>query len=73
MKPYSTNDLSLTAYLMIRGCKLMSAKKLGTTFRFTVDLGELEQGAVEVDFINSEASKFDAAVRDLKKIMFGGG
>lgn len=73
MKPYNTNDLSLTAYLMVRGCKLVAAKKLGQTFRFTVDLGEFTQEEVEVDFINSEASKFDAAVRDLKKIMFGGG
>jgi len=73
VNPYTTNDLSLTAYLMTRGCKLLAARKIGASFRFTIDLGKFDQSTVEVEYINSEAAKFDSAVRDLKKIMFGGG
>jgi hypothetical protein len=70
IKSFSTNDLSFAAYLMMRGCPLVSAKKLGKSYSFTLDLGSLEVDRLKVEFINSESSKFDAAVRDLKKIMF---
>ena len=67
---FTTNDLSFTAYLMMRGCSLLVAKKLGKTYHFTVDLGEFTEQRAKIDYINSESAKFDAAVRDLKKIMF---
>jgi hypothetical protein len=73
MKQFNTNDLSLAAYLMMRGCPLMAAKKLGKTFRFTLDIGERNEQSLKIEFINSESARFDAAVRDLKKIMFSGG
>jgi hypothetical protein len=73
MKQFITNDLSFAAYLMMKGCSLMTADKLGKTFRFTIDIGENSSQTLKIQFINSEAAKFDAAVRDLKKIMFSGG
>lgn len=72
-KQFTTNDLSFAAYLMVRGCALMSAKCRGKTYSFTVDLGERGEHNMKVEYVNSESAKFDAAVRDLKKIMFSDG
>ena len=69
---FSTNDLSFTAYLKMRGCKLISAKKLGTTYKFTLDIGERSAEKIKIEYVNSECAKFDAEVRDLKKILFSG-
>ena len=69
----STNDLSLTAYLIMRGCRLISAYQRGRTYKFTISIGEYTEQQLHADYINSESRKFDAAVRDLKKIMFSGG
>jgi len=70
---FTTNDLSLAAYLVMRGCELRHAKQLGKTFQFILDLGAHREHTLQADFINSEARRFDSAVRDLKKIMFSGG
>jgi hypothetical protein len=70
---FVTNDLSLAAYLVMRGCELKTAKQLGKTFKFIIDLGDFRAQTLQADFINSEARRFDGAVRDLKKIMFSGG
>jgi hypothetical protein len=69
---FVTNDLSFTAYLMMRGCILISANKLGRSYKFVLDLRDFTQQKLKIEYINSESAKFDAAVRDLKKIMFSG-
>jgi hypothetical protein len=69
---FSTNDLSFAAYLRMRGCKLVSARRLGRTYKFTLDLNGEAADHYKIEFINSEATKFDASVRDLKKIIFSG-
>lgn len=69
----TTNDLSLTAYLVMRGCRLVSAQQLGRSYKFVVNIGDFTEQRLQADYINSESRKFDAAVRDLKKIMFSGG
>jgi hypothetical protein len=69
---FTTNDLSLTAYLVMRGCTLIDARQMGKSYKFTLDLGNSNKHKMQADYINSESRKFDAAVRDLKKIMFGG-
>ena len=70
MKEFITNDLSFTAYLMMNGCKLLDARKMGKSYKFSVDIGDEDAGRLKIQYINSESSKFDASVRDLKKILF---
>jgi len=70
---FVTNDMSFTAYVIMRGCKLVDARKLGTTYKFTLDLGDEVKNRLQADYMNSDVRRFDAAVRDLKKIMFSGG
>ena len=70
---FTTNDLSLAAYFIMRGCELRTARKLGKTYKFIMDLGDRRAPTLQADFINSEVRLFDGTVRDLKKIVFSGG
>jgi len=70
---WETSDLGTAAFVHMLGLKL-----LGTTrgaggrfvFRF-VDPEERGPG-YQVDYLNSECRKFDAAVRSLKKLCYDG-
>lgn len=69
-KTFVTNDFSMSAYLFMRGKHLVKASKDGATFRFEfVDDGEIE--SLTMEYIHSESSKFDDAVRKIKKIIYG--
>jgi len=70
MNEFVTNDLSFTAYLMMRGAQMVKAKKLGKTYKFILDLGTMSIEQLKVAWINSECAEFDSRVRDLKKILF---
>jgi hypothetical protein len=71
-KHFTTNDLSFTAYLLMKGCKLVSAKALGRSYQFVIDTQDKNTQQLKIEYINSESAKFDSWVRDLKKIMFSG-
>ena len=69
VEEFVTNDMTLAAYLKIRGCKLIKARKLGDSFKFIFEKPEsIEQ--LQVDLANSEIVRFDAAVRDLKRVVY---
>lgn len=69
IEEFVTNDMTLAAYLKIRGCKLIQARKLGDTFKFIFEKPEnIDQ--LQVDLANSEIVRFDAAVRDLKRVVY---
>ena len=67
-----TNDLSFAAYLHMCGFNILEAKRLGKSFKFRIDLGDEVDSVVKLLYVNSESAKFDASVRDIKKILFGG-
>jgi hypothetical protein len=67
---FVTNDLSFTAYLMMHGCQLIDAKRLGKTYKFILDLGDRNAEKLKIEYVNSESAHFDSSVRDLKKIIF---
>jgi hypothetical protein len=68
---FSTNDLSLAAFMVVRGIKLLSAKRFGRTYRFVLQIDAQKAQALKMAYVNSECAKFDATVRDLKSILFG--
>lgn len=70
MPSYVTNDMSFAAYLSMNGVKLFSAQKMGKTYKFEFE-GSLEVEQLKVKFVGSEAARFDAAVRNIKCILFG--
>jgi len=68
---FKTSDLSIAAYLMMKGMKLSNAyRSQHGQFMFEFDdpnnIGQ--QHAIE--FANSESAVFDNHVRNLKKILY---
>jgi hypothetical protein len=69
-KNFITNDLGTAAFLMIRGCKLLNAyvdQRKVYVFEFGGD--KEENRRLAIDYLNSECSKFDAQLKNLKKIL----
>jgi hypothetical protein len=67
---YETNDLALAAFLLIKGFPIQDAfiSQSGVyVFKFQDVNGKIPQVAIE--FINSECARFDAQIKNLKKIL----
>ncbi len=69
MTTYVTSDLSLAAFLKLRGLKLVNASKTpGGKFEFVFeDNGTAD--SLSIDFTNSEFAVYDANLRALKKAL----
>tara|TARA_E500000331_G_C17265911_1_gene717135 strand:+ start:1974 stop:2195 length:222 start_codon:yes stop_codon:yes gene_type:complete len=71
MKQYQTSDLSLAAYLLLKGVKLLKAEKENSgKFIFLFDDPDSKCKKLSLDFLNSELSEYDNHVRNLKKIIY---
>lgn len=70
MDVFTTNDMSFAAYLTMHEVPLINVKKLGRTFKFTFEKTE-QVKKLRFSYVHSESSKFDDAVRKLKKLVFG--
>ena len=71
MKTYKTSDIGIAAFIMMKGLKLVDAKKLSSgrfsfVFEDPSDLGR----QYAVDYVNSESARFDANMKNLKNILF---
>lgn len=67
---FVTNDLSFAAYLTMNDVQLFSAKRLGKSFKFTfIDNGNIDK--LRYQYVGSESSKFDDAIRKMKKLVLG--
>ena len=68
---YKTSDLSIAAYLMMKGMKLINAyRNITGQFMFEFD-DPLSAGAkFAIEFTNSELAVYDNHVRNLKKILY---
>jgi hypothetical protein len=68
---YKTSDLSIAAYLMMKGLKLIDAKRAQSgqfMFEFGDDNGDAVRFAIE--FTGSDFAVYDNHVRNLKKILY---
>jgi len=68
---YKTSDLSIAAFLMMKGMKLTNAYRGSNgqfMFEFADPDGNGQQFAIE--FTNSESAVYDNHVRNLKKILY---
>lgn len=65
------SDISVAAFFLMRGLKLLSAKKLSSKFEFVFeDPNSLAEG-LENEYIMSDISRYDAAMRRLKSRING--
>jgi len=67
---FETYDMSLAAYLILRGRKVVTYDRRRNNIRFVLDDTEDEVcKTLHIEFLNSDFKKYDSIVRDLKKIM----
>tara|TARA_Y100000310_G_scaffold302373_1_gene339625 strand:+ start:316 stop:534 length:219 start_codon:yes stop_codon:yes gene_type:complete len=65
---YITADIGLAAFLLVKGQKLVSAGRDRNRYKFVFqDQKVCEQLAVE--YVNSEYSRFDASLKNLKNLV----
>ena len=67
---FVTNDLGTAAFLLVKGCQLSNAyvnSKNIYVFEFKGDINKNRQVAIE--YLNSDCSKFDAQIKNLKNIL----
>ena len=68
---YKTSDLSIAAYLMMRGMRLTNAfRGSNGQFMFEFDAPNSEGQKFANEFTNSESAVYDNHVRNLKKILY---
>ena len=71
MNNYKTSDIGIAAFIMMKGLKLIEAKR-GPSGRFSFVFEDPDNKARQyaVDYLNSESAKFDANMKNLKNILF---
>ena len=65
---YETADLGLAAFLLVKGRNLNSAGRRGNRYSFVFE-GSEECQKLAVVYVNSEFSRFDAALKNLKNLI----
>ena len=68
---FKTSDIAIAAYLMMKGMKLIDARRLNNgRFHFEFDDPNSEGGKFAIEYVNSESAKFDSHIKNLKNIIF---
>jgi hypothetical protein len=71
MKTYKTSDIGIAAFIMMKGLKLVEAKRSSTgRFSFVFEDPDDHARKYAVDYVNSESARFDAHMKNLKNILF---
>ncbi|MAF25692.1 hypothetical protein CL634_09000 [bacterium] len=71
MNQYQTSDLSLAAFLLMRGLKLVHAEKNKSgKFIFLFDDPDDRCKKLSLEFVNSEFCDYDNHIRNLKKVIY---
>ena len=71
MNTFHTSDLSLAAYLSMMGLKILRAEKdQNNKFNFIFEDPNSLAPSYAVSFLNSEFSKYDNHLRNLKKMLY---
>jgi len=66
LKTHTTSDVSLAAFLYMRGMILISCKKKGSKFEFVFEDTQNQASGFEQEYLFSEFPRYDAAVRQMK-------
>jgi hypothetical protein len=71
MNLYKTSDLSIAAYLMMKGLKLSNAYRDSSgQFMFEFEDPNKKGVTYAIEFTGSECAAYDNHVRNLKKILY---
>jgi hypothetical protein len=70
-KIFTTSDLPLAAFLVIKGLVLVRAKKAGSgKFEFVLEDPKEVAEMLSIEYINSDFCKFDNTIRSIKKLLY---
>lgn len=73
---WETSDLGTAAFIHMRGLEILGAHRVprgranGGKFMFAFADPDHEGRSLQVEYLNSDCRKFDAAVRSLKKLCY---
>lgn len=68
---FITSDIAIAAYLMMKGMKLLDARReKGGRFRFEFEDNNNVGNKYAIEYVNSESAKFDSHIKNLKNIIF---
>jgi hypothetical protein len=68
---YTTSDIAIAAYLMLKGLKLLSAtREASGRFKFDFENPKGEAQSFAVEYISSQYCVFDTHLKNLKKLMY---
>ena len=68
---FETSDLAIAAYLMLYHFKLLECGRLPSgKFRFVFADPDKNAQQKSVEFLSSECSRFDAHLKNLKKMLY---
>lgn len=72
MNLYKTSDLSIAAFLMMKGLKLNNAYRDSSTGQFMFEFEDPEKKGIlyAIEFAGSQCAVYDNHVRNLKKILY---
>ena len=65
MKKYITNDMSIAAFLLMKGCQVIRVEK-SNPYVFEFDDNEKKCEKIALEFLSSECSKYDGYLRMLR-------
>ena len=66
---YETPDLATAAFLLMKGYKLLQARKSAGRYQFIFDDPNNDAATSCIEFINSECSRFDSCLRNLRSMV----
>ena len=65
----TTDDLALSAYLKIKGYRLIKSDQRGSKNLFTFEFNGKNSQQLKMDFVNSEFINYYNEIKNLKKLM----
>ncbi len=64
----ATDDLAFSAYMKMKGHKLIKSDRQKSKYIFSFDIGSDEEESLKVEFVNSDFLKYYNELRNLKKL-----
>jgi hypothetical protein len=68
---YTTADISLAAFLLLKGMRIVSARREKGKFAFTFDDAENVAFDLSQEYVLSEYPRYDASLRQMKRMLYG--
>lgn len=68
---FETSDISLAAFFLMRGIRIISAKREKGKFIFVFEDCENVANELSQEYIMSEYPRYDASLRQIKRMLYG--